>query len=141
MANPKPNTKGGTINAKCDAKAYVAAHGYPELSQFEDENSLQKFYKKLDMAQITEWLGIEGLTYAACPEQPAIDRMRACMALLYKRFPKQTKAKPESPYKKYSLEDLINMALENDVVVEPTPDEKIMRMRTIMALKVKGVLA
>ena len=134
-------SKVSIIKGKVDPKAWVAkANGYPEIGAFEDEGSLQRFYKKLDTAQLEEWAAIEGATYKACPEQPAIHRMRVCMSILYKHFPKQTKAKPVSPYAKYTLEDLINMALEHDVVVDPTPDEKIMRMRTIMALKAKAIL-
>ena len=61
------------------------------------------------------------------------------MAILYKNFPKApAKAKKESVYKKYSLEDLLDMVVEHEVEMEPTDDLKIMRMRAIMALKPTG---
>ena len=134
----KVNT--GIINGKVDAGAYIKTNGYPEVGQFADEKSLQKFYKQLDQAQLDAWVGPEGLEYKAFPEQPAIHRMRACMAILYKHFPKQTSPKKESPYKAYSTEQLVSMALDNNVVFETCDDERILRMRAIMALRAHNVI-
>ena len=114
---------------------------YPEVGEFADTKSLQKFYKQLDIASIETWVELEGLTFKACPEQPSIHRMRACMAILYLHFPKETKPKQESPYKKYSTEQLVEMAIEHEVAFEPSEDDRIMRMRAIMALRANKVIS
>ncbi len=129
------------VEGKVDALAYVKANGYPEVGMVADEKSLQKFYKQLDTAQVEEWVALEGLTFKPCPEQPAIHRMRACMAVLRLHFPVEVKAKKESPYKKYTTEDLVQMALDNSVAFEPSDDDRIMRMRAIMALRANKVIA
>ncbi len=128
------------INGKVDAQAYIKEHGYPEVGQFADEKSLQKFYKQMETAQVEDWATLEGLTFKACPEQPAIHRMRACMVILRNHFPVEVKAKKESPYKKYSTEDLVQMALDNSVAFEPADDERILRMRAIMALRANKII-
>jgi hypothetical protein len=141
MANKKQNTvKGATIQGKVDAMAYIKDCGYPEVGQFSDEKSLQKFYKQLDMDTIDKWVELEGLTYKACPEQLAIHRMRACMAILYKHFPKETAPKKESVYKKYTTEQLVSLALENNIAFEMCDDERILRMRAIMALRANNII-
>jgi coproporphyrinogen III oxidase-like Fe-S oxidoreductase len=133
--------KSAKITAKVNATDYVAKNGYPEVGQFDEQKALQKFYKQLETEQLEEWAGIEGLEFKACPEQPMIHRMRVAMAILYKHFPKEpSKTKKESKYAKYSLEDLVNLAVENDVAVETTDDDRIMRMRLIMALRVAKVV-
>ncbi|UNY48961.1 hypothetical protein sp82g_24 [Bacillus phage SP82G] len=67
--------------------------------------------------------------------------MRLCMAILYLNFPKKTTGKKkESPYKHISLEELVQMATDNDIEVKHTDSDKILRMRTIMALKEAGKL-
>ena len=76
----------------------------------------------------------------ACPEQPAIHRMRVCMSILYLHFPKEVAPKKESPYKQYTTEDLVQMALDNEVAFEPSSDERILRMRAIMALRANKVI-
>ena len=129
------------VEGKVDAQAYVKANGYPEVGSVADEKSLQKFYKQLDTAQVEEWVALEGLTFKPCEEQPAIHRMRACMAILRKHFPVEVKAKKESPYKKYTTEDLVQMALDNSVAFEPAEDERILRMRAIMALRANKVIS
>ena len=118
---------------------YVEEKGYPEVGTFEDKKDLQRFYKHLSMEQLHDWLELEGLTYTPCDSE-AINRMRACMAILYKHFPKEPAKKKKSKYADYTLEQLINMAIEHEVPVEPTHDERIMRMRTIMALRAAGHL-
>jgi hypothetical protein len=129
------------IVGKVDAVAHVAKNGYPEVGQFIDEKSLQKFYKQLDTKSLEDWAALEGLTYKACPDSEPIHRMRVAMAILYKHFPKDTTSKPESPYKKYTLEQLVSLAVEHEVPVEPTDDDRILRMRTIMALRAHKVIS
>jgi coproporphyrinogen III oxidase-like Fe-S oxidoreductase len=127
--------KDGRISGKVDAQAYVGTIGYPEVGVFTEEKALQKFYKQLDMEQLVEWATLEGLTWKACPESAPIERMRVCMGIYNKHFPKQdTSSKKESVYKKYTLEQLAQMAVDNGVAVEVTDDNRILRMRLIMAL-------
>lgn len=127
-------------NTKVNAEEFVSKKGYPEVGTFEDEKALQKFYKQLPTATLEEWATLEGLTYKACPESEAIHRMRVAMAILYKHFPRQTAPKKEFKYASYSLEDLVNLASEHDVPVEMTDDERILRMRLIMALRASKVI-
>jgi hypothetical protein len=131
------------IVGKVNAVDWITENGgYPEVGQFADQKSLQKFYKQLETEVIEDWCSIEGLEFKACPEQAPIHRMRACMAILYKHFPKETKgSSKKSKYADYKTEDLIQMALDNSVPVEPTESMPIMRMRVIMALRAHGVLA
>lgn len=119
---------------------YVKEQGYPEVGHFEVKEDLQKFYKYLTDEQLQEWVELEGLEYKSCPESQPINRMRMCMAILYKHFPKAPSSKKKSKYADYTLEDLVNMAIEKDVPVEPCDDERILRMRTIMALRAAGHL-
>jgi hypothetical protein len=94
----KNNGKVVKISGKVDAQAIVGSKGYPEVGMFADEKSLQKFYKQLSQEQLDEWCVLEGLTYKDCENEP-IKRMRACMAIMDKHFPKQTgSSKKESPY-------------------------------------------
>ena len=125
---------------KVFVEKYVADTGYPEVGYFEDQADLKKFYKHCQDSQLDEWLELEGLTDTIKPtDSPQILRMRKCMAILYKHFPKApAKSKKESEWKKYSLEDLLELVLENEADMEPTDDERIMRMRAVMALKSVG---
>ena len=122
---------------------FVEENGFPEVGYFTEQfgedgkKSLQKFYKHLSMEQLAEWLDIEGLEYTPTDSEQ-INRMRACMSILYKHYPKAPAKKKESKYAKYSLEDLMEMAMDKDVVFEVTDDERIMRMRAIMALRAAG---
>ena len=135
------NVKDGKIVGKVDAMEYIAEFGgYPEVGVFTDKKDLQKFYKQLDTDMLEDWCDVEGLTYKPCEDNESIHRMRVAMAILYKHFPKQTKAKEKSKYAKYTLEDLVDMAIKNNVAVEETDDERIMRMRLIMNLRANGVI-
>ncbi|MGL5191223.1 MAG: hypothetical protein ACRC7S_16410 [Cetobacterium sp.] len=135
------NVKDGKVVGKVDAMEYITEFGgYPEVGTFTDKKDLQRFYKQLDTDMLEDWCEIEGLTYKACTDNESIHRMRVAMAILYKHFPKQTKAKATSKYAKYTLEDLVDMALQANVAVEDTDDERIMRMRLIMNLRVNGVI-
>lgn len=117
----------------------VVAVGFPEQGHFTEKKDLQTFYKHLTNEQLAEWLDVEGLEYTP-NESESINRMRMCMAVLYLHFPKAPSTKKQSKYAKYSLEDLMQMATDKDVIFEITDDEKILRMRAIMALRVAGHL-
>ena len=140
MATKKQLNKVTAIQGKVNAVEHIKAHGYPEVGQFADEKSLQKFYKQLSQEQLDEWVALEGLEYKACPEQPSIHRMRAAMAILYKHFPRETAPKKESPYKQYSTEQLVQLALDHEIAFETCDDERILRMRAIMALRANKVI-
>lgn len=110
---------------------------YPEVGAFSDKKDLQKFYKGLTDVQLAEWIELEGLEYTPNESAP-INRMRMAMAILYSHFPKTTAPKKKSKYADFSLEDLMNLAIQHEVIFETTDDERILRMRAIMALRVAG---
>jgi len=124
---------------KAFVEAYLAEKGYPEVGTFEDKKDLQKFYKHVSDEQLVEWVELEGLEFVPSDSAP-INRMRMAMAILYKHYPKAPSEKKQSKYAKYSLEDLMGLALANDVVFEDTDDERILRMRAIMALRAAKVI-
>lgn len=126
---------------KAYVEKFVAESGYPEVGHFGEEGKpmLQKFYKHLADEQLVEWVELEGLSFNPSDSAP-INRMRMAMAILYSHYPKAPSAKKQSKYAKYSLEDLMNLALENDVAFEDTDDERILRMRAIMALRASKVI-
>lgn len=129
------------IKGKVDAMEWITDNGgYPEVGQFTEKKDLQKFYKQLATDILEDWCELEGLTFK--PNDDAqIHRMRVAMAILYHHFPKApAKTKSKSKYAEYPTEDLIKMALDNDVVFEETDSEPIMRMRVIMALRAHGLL-
>lgn len=126
------------INEK-NVQAQVTGAGFPEKGSME-KAELQKFYKHLTTEQLQEWVELEGLTYTPSDSAP-INRMRLCMAVLYHWFPKAPTEKKKAKYADYTNEQLAEMALEHEVDVEPTEDMKILRMRTIMALRQAGHLA
>ena len=125
-------------------KAFVEAYlldnnGYPETGFFKEQKDLQKFYKHCTDEQLAEWVDVEGLEYKANESAP-INRMRMAMAILYYHFPKAPSAKKKSKYADYTTERLVEMLLEHDVPCEVTEDERIMRMRAIMALRAHSVI-
>jgi ribosomal protein L13 len=138
------NTKKVVLTGKVDAQKWVKENnGYPEVGMFADEKTLKKFYKQLSDEQLLEWVIVEGLTYKPCEESEAINHMRICMAILYKHFPKESStgsSKPKSKYSEYTTENLMQMAIDHEVPVEVTDDMRIMRMRTIMALRAAKVI-
>ena len=118
---------------------FITENGYPELGHFTEQKDLQKFYKHLTDEQLLEWVELEGLEFKPADSAP-INRMRMAMAVLYKHFPKKEAAKKKSKYADYSDEQLMQMLLDNDVPCEVTEDERIMRMRAIMALRAHNIL-
>jgi hypothetical protein len=128
------------VNKEFVGKFLEENNGYPELGHFEDKKDLQKFYKHLSNEQLQEWIDLEELEYTPADSEP-ITRMRMCMAILYKNFPKAPSAKKKSKYADYSLEQLVQIALENEIAYEPCDDDRIHRMRAIMALRANDLLA
>ena len=66
--------------------------------------------------------------------------MRACMAVLRLHFPVEVKAKKVSPYAKYSTEELVQMAMDKEILFETCDDDRILRMRAIMALRANNAI-
>lgn len=121
--------KGAKVNEK-----------FPKVGFFTEKKALQKHYKGLTDAEVTEWVAKEGLTVKDYGSAP-INRMRACMAILYLHFPADApKPKEKSKYADMPTEALIALAAEQSVPVEVTDNMKILRMRTIMALRAHKVI-
>lgn len=136
-ATPQLSTPiGEKVNAE---KVLMDLGRFPVPGEFESKKALQKFYKQLDTEVIEAWGESLGVTFKA-DDNASIHRMRAAMSILYSFYPKEPAKKKESKYAKYSLEDLVTLAMDNDVVVEPTEDARIMRMRSIMALRDAGII-
>jgi hypothetical protein len=119
---------------------------YPEVGHFKDEKAFKKFTKAMkNNDHVFEWCELEGITWKRCPEQPPIDRMRAIVALKAKHFPEtapKASTKSKSAYADYTTDKLVEMALENDILVEgDAGDMRILRMKTIMALRNAGIIA
>lgn len=128
-----------TINEKFVQK-FVEENGFPEVGHFTEQKDLQKFYKFLSDEQLMEWIELEGLEFKPAESQP-INRMRMAMAVLYKHFPKApSTGKKKSKYADYDLDQLVQMAIDGDVAYEPCEDERIHRMRVIMALRANKVI-
>lgn len=116
---------------------------YPEVGTVTEQKDLKKVYKKLTDAQLDEWLAIEGLTdQVKLSGHASIDRMRKCMAITALHFPKEPSASSKkSKYSDFTTEQLVQMALDNDVIVKDDKgDPRILRMYTIVALKEAGIL-
>lgn len=134
--------KKNTIN-KVYVEKYLAETGYPEVGTFEDKKDLQKFYKHCSMLELEQWVDLEGISDKVTPsESEPIYRMRLCMAVLYLHFPKAPSegSKKKSKYADYTNEILLQLALDNEVVFEMCDDERILRMRAIMALRASKVI-
>lgn len=131
-------TKALKLNEKT-VQEMVEKDGFPEKGYFGEEGrkNLQKFYKHLTNEQLEEWVELEGLEVKPTDSEQ-IYRMRLAMAILYHHYPKAPAKKKESKYAKYSTEELVNMAIENEVAFEVTDDSRILRMRAIMALRAAG---
>jgi hypothetical protein len=128
------------INEKFVQEYLKDNNGYPETGFFKEQKDLQKFYKFCTDEQLAEWVDVEGLEYKPAESAP-INRMRMAMAILYYHFPKpEAKAKKKSKYADYTNERLLELAMENDVLFEVCDDERILRMRAIMALRVAKVI-
>lgn len=127
------------INEKFVQEYLKDNNGYPETGFFKEQKDLQKFYKHCTDEQLAEWVDLEGLEFKPAESQP-INRMRMAMAILYYHFPKPEAKKKKSKYADYSNEQLLQLAMDKDVVFEVCDDERIMRMRAIMALRAHNVI-
>jgi len=117
---------------------------YPERGEFKDVKAMKRYIKKLTDEQLFEWCELEGVTWKHC-DHPAINRMRAAMAIKSLHFPEtapKKSSKKKSKYADYTTEQLVQMALENDVAVRDAKgDPRIERMYVIVALREAGILA
>ncbi|MMZ43572.1 hypothetical protein D1872_51300 [compost metagenome] len=124
--------------AKRNVKVVEAV--YPEKGFFPDEKAIKKYVKDLSDEQVAEWVSLEGLTVKDYGSAP-INRMRQIMAIKELHFPSPAKEpKKKSKYANYTTEQLVQMAIDNEVLFEPCDDAKILRMRAIMALRVNKVI-
>jgi hypothetical protein len=116
---------------------------YPEVGEFDTEKAMKKYIKGLSDSQLLGWCELEGAEFKAS-EHEAINRMRMAMAIKAIHFPNtkpKASKKSKSKYAKWTTEELVAMALENDVEVpDDKGDMRICRMYTIMALKKAGLL-
>lgn len=115
---------------------------YPD--SFESVDAIKKFISRLSTDQLIEWAELEGVLDNAKPNDNAsIYRMRVAVAVREKFFPSQRSSSPKkkSKYADYSTEQLLEMALENDIEVKDAKgDQRILRMYLIMALRNAEVL-
>lgn len=126
---------------KVDVQAVVEEQGYPEVGHFTDKKDLQKFYKALDTEQLEEWVELEGLDdQVKATDSAPIYRMRLCMAILYLHFPKAPAKKKSKRKYELETEQYVQMAIDNDVIFETADDERILRMRAIMALRAHNII-
>jgi hypothetical protein len=122
------------------AKKTVEVTTFPEVGFFADLAAFKKHVKGLTDEQILEWVGLNNLTVKNYESAP-INRMRRIMAIKELHFPTPEKpAKTKSPYSKYETEELVQMAVDNEVLFEVCDDPKILRMRAIMALRAHHVI-
>ncbi|MMZ60467.1 hypothetical protein D3C81_961420 [compost metagenome] len=113
---------------------------FPEVGQFPDEKTFKAHVKPLTMDELQEWAALYELTVKPTDSAP-IQRMRLIMAIKEMHFPTPPREpKNRSPYSKWTTEELVQMALDNEIIYEPAEDMKIMRMRTIMALRAHGII-
>lgn len=144
---PSTNTDDkGSQPPKKDAKPAINDDvEFPEVGGFADEKAMKKFVKKLSDEQLYEWCELEGITWKRCPEHAPIDRMRAAMAIKAKHFPAtapQGSKKSKSKYADMKTEELVQLAMDNDVQVpDDKGDMRILRMYTIMALRKAGLIS
>lgn len=119
---------------------------YPERGSYGEDgvDELKKFISRLSNEQLQEWVDIEGLQEKVKEnDNPAIYRMRLAMAIREAHYPKSSTSKPKSKskYGHYTTEQLLEMALDNDVEVKDAKgDNRILRMYTIVALRNAGVI-
>jgi hypothetical protein len=123
---------------KGSGKAVVTAGVFPIKGAFATDKDLKKAVKGMKDSELLAWITEAGLTFKP-NEHANINRMRMAMAIGELHFPKApTTPKNVSPYKALSTEELVAMAVEKSVPVEVTDDARILRMRTIVALRSAG---
>lgn len=112
---------------------------YPTVGSV-DIKGLKKICKAMSDEEIQAWVSHAKLSVKDYGDV-AINRMRQIMAIKGIYFP-ETVAKPKekSKYADHTLEQLVAMASDGNVPVEITENERILRMRVIMALRAHGKL-
>lgn len=129
--------------AKVNQNPVIEDPEYPERGYFKTEKDIKKYIKKLTDEQLADWCELEGIKWKPSDNQ-SINRMRMAMAIKsYHGFglPQGSGKKSKSKYAQYTTEELIKMALDNDVYVRDAKgDPRILRMYAIMALREAGVL-
>lgn len=134
--------KGKSGVVKRDAEGNVE---YPEKGHFKEEKDMKKYIKALTDEELVEWCELEGATYKADAGNASITRMRAAMAIKaihgYGNASATGVKKGKGKYADFSTEALVQLALDNDIVIEGDGnDDRILRMKTIMALRSAGLL-
>lgn len=129
---------------KVDKEEVDEVAGFPPVGYFDTEKDMKKYIKGLTNSQLAEWLEEENIEYTP-NDHESINRMRMAMAIKALHFPdtapKAGKSKKKSKYGDYSTDDLVQMALDNDVeVADHKDDMRILRMYTIVALRKAGIL-
>lgn len=116
---------------------------YPEVGEFKDEKAMKKFIKGLSDESLEEWCTLEGVEWKH-NDHAAINRMRMAMAIKALHFKPATTGKSKkskSKYAHYTTEELVQMALDNDIEVpDDKGDMRICRMYTIIALRNAGLI-
>lgn len=117
---------------------------YPEVGDFEDEKAIKKYIKGLTDEQLQAWCELEGAEWVE-NEHRNINRMRMAMAIKAVHFPelaKKPSSKKKSKYAEYTTEELVEMAIDNNVEVrDDKGNERILRMYTIIALREAGLIS
>ena len=112
---------------------------YPVVGSV-DAKALKKVCKAMSDEEIQAWVAHEKLVVKDYGDA-SINRMRQIMAIKGIYFPETIqKPKEKSKYADYTLEQLVSMAVEGNVPVEVSDNERILRMRTIMALRAHKIL-
>ena len=137
------NTDDTDTDEDSDTPSLDSDKEYPEVGSFDTEKAMKKYIKGLTDAELQEWCELEGATWKP-NEHQSINRMRMAMAIKALHFPdtapKKSK-KSKSKYADYTTEQLVAMALDNDVEVKDDKgNERILRMYTIMALRNAGII-
>lgn len=131
-------------NLPDDADDIEESIEFPEVGEFKTEKDMKKYIKKLSDDELQEWCELEGATWKPNDHQ-SINRMRMAMAIKAIHFPDtapKASKKKKSKYADYTTEDLVQMALDNDIPIKDAKgDPRIERMYTIMALREAGLLA
>jgi hypothetical protein len=139
----EPTEEEDTVEEEAVAEPTVAEGiVYPEVGDFKEASDIKKYYKKLTVEQLEEWVELEGLEVART-DSPQIYRMRLAMAILYHHFPKAPAKASKKSSQKYPLstEEYVKMAMDNDIEVKDDKGNmQILRMYTIMALKNAGLI-
>jgi hypothetical protein len=116
---------------------------YPEVGAFDTDKAMKKYIKGLTDQQLQDWCELEGVEWKH-NDHESINRMRMAMAIKALHFPDTAPKKgkkSKSKYSDYTTEQLVQMALDEDIEVpDDKGDQRILRMYTIMALRKAGII-